>query len=246
MDAWKIYERMIAQILANQVSTGLCVTPNARMVGHLSGVLRQIDVLIEPRHGPDSQRRSIVEAKRIARKVHVKDVEHLLGMMDDVGARFGYLVCPTGHSDAALHRAQSTVRICLVPLDRIADFDPATWPGCRMSQCRDGRIFWDGYPQVELKAVRANNPAEASKVFPYPQKVGKCDKCGMFHAHCLTCGDTLLVPHDDESDIGRQCSCRLPWFWIGSIEPDEQGRPAAELHLVMGQGNVTTVNRRPL
>jgi hypothetical protein len=72
-------------------------------------------VLIEPRHTPDILRRSIVEAKRIERKIHVKGVEMLLGMMDDVDARHGYLVCPTGHSNAALQRAQDSVRICLIP-----------------------------------------------------------------------------------------------------------------------------------
>jgi hypothetical protein len=55
-----------------------------------------------------------------------------------------------------------------------------------------------------------------------------------------------MVPHQDEGDIGRQCGCRLPWFWIGSIEPDDNGRASGELHLVMGFGNTVTVNRRPL
>lgn len=244
MEAWKIYERMIAQLFSEQISTGLCVTPNARIMGKQSGVLRQVDVLIEPRHMPDYRRRSIVEAKRIARKIHVKDVEHLLGMTDDVGARFGYLVCPTGHSDGALRRAQDTVRICLVPLDRIADFDPQLWPAC-LGGCGDGRIFWDGFPQIEMKAMRADDPSGHIREFAFRQKVGKCDVCGSFHAHCMTCGDTLLVPHDDESDIGRQCSCQFPWFWIGSIERDEHERPVAELHFVIGTA-VTTVNRLPL
>lgn len=146
MEAWKIYERMIAQLFMHQISTGLCVTPNAGIMGQRSGVLRQVDVLIEPRHLPDSLRRSIVEAKRIERKIYVKDVEHLIGMMDDVDARFGYLVCPTGHSDGALRRAQDSIRICLVPLDRIADFDPTAWPEC-LGKCKEGRIFWDGFPK---------------------------------------------------------------------------------------------------
>ena len=246
MEAWKIYERMIAQLFADQVSTGLCVTANARIMGARSGVLRQIDVLIEPRHTPDILRRSIVEAKRIERKIHVKDVETLLGMMDDVDARHGYLVCPTGHSDAALRRAQESVRLCLVPLDRIADFDPTAWPEC-LGSCKDGRIFWDGFPQVEIRAVAADDPLGRIKLLAYPQKVGKCDVCGAFHVHCLSCSDTLIVPHDvGEEDCGHQCSCQLPWFWLGSIEADELGRRTAELHLVIGAGNVATVNRRPL
>lgn len=246
MAPWKTYERMIAQLFADQAATGLCVTPNARIKGRISGVMRQVDVLIEPRHSPDGRRRSIVEAKRVRRRIHVKDVEHLLGMMDDVGARFGYMVCPSGHSDAAQRRAQDTVRICLVPLDRIADFDPTAWPPCKALGCSGGRIFWDGFPQVELNVIRTDRPGSELMVLPYPQKVGKCDACGAFHAHCLTCGDTLMIPHDNEGDTGHQCTCRLPWFWIGSIEPDDHDRPSAELHLATGFGKIMTVNRRPL
>lgn len=246
MKAWKVYERMIAQLLADQISTGLCVTPNARVMGTRSRVLRQIDVLIEPRHTPDYQRRVIVEAKRIERKIHVKDVEHLLGMMDDVNARYGYLVCPAGYSDGALRRAQDTVRICLMPLDSIADFDPTTWPEC-LGRCTGGRIFWDGFPQVELKLIRPDDPTGAVRVLAYPQKVGKCDVCGAFHVHCLACGDTILVPYDvDGNDSGHQCSCGLPWFWLGSVEVDELDRPVAELHLICGLNGGVTVNRRPL
>jgi hypothetical protein len=38
----------------------------------------------------------------------------------------------------------------------------------------------------------------------------------------------------------------MPWFWLASIETDEIARRSAELHLVMGMGNVETVDRRSL
>ena len=246
MAPWKIYERMVAQLFADQSVTGLCVTPNARIHGVVSGTLRQIDVLIEPRHAPDPTRRAIVEAKRFKRRIHVKDVESLLGMMDDVAARYGYLVCPAGHSEAALKRAQDSVRICLVPLDRIADFDPTLWPECRGERCTTGRVFWDGFCQVDLTATRADASSAAPKHIVTPQKVGKCESCGAFHVYCFGCSDMLLVPHADESDDGRQCSCALPWFWIGSIEEGDDQRTSAELHLVAGFGELLTVNRHPL
>lgn len=244
MESWKVYERMIAQLFADQLSTGFSVTPNARIVGSLTGVARQIDVLIEARHDTDNSRRAIVEAKRRSRAIHVKDVESLLGMMDDVEARFGYLVCPAGHSDAALKRAQGTVRICLVPLDRIRDFDPTAWPPCRRERCAAGRIFWDGFPQVELKAQPVASGG-APVILAYRQKVGKCETCGSFHVECSACGETLFIPHDDENDAGRQCACRQPWFWLASIERDELGRPSAELHFIFGL-TIYTVNRRSL
>ncbi|MEI4507443.1 restriction endonuclease [Sphingopyxis sp. CCNWLW253] len=248
MKPWKIYERMIAQLLVDGLSTNLAVTVNARIRGAITGVLRQIDVLIEPRHDSDNSQRAIVEAKRRRRAIDVKDVETLLGMMDDVEARFGYLVCPTGHSEAALRRAQDTVRICLVPLDRIADFDPTAWPACRAPRCATGKIFWDGFPQVEMAGVPlalVGNAIDAAAHVGFPQMVGKCETCGAFHASCLTCGDILLVPHADDEDYGHQCSCRSFWFWLGSIERDAHGRRSAELHLVI-LATVHTVNRRSL
>ena len=179
MEDWKVYERMVAQLFVDQLNSNLCVTPNARVIGRYTRVARQIDVLIDFRHDTDNRGRSIVEAKRRKRAIDVKDVEALLGMMDDVEARFGYLVCPTGYSDGAFRRAQDTVRICLVPLDRIQDFDPAAWPSCRRPGCSTGHIFWDGYPQVELLAKPANAPCAPSRLLAYPQKVGKCDACRM-------------------------------------------------------------------
>ncbi|MGL4560120.1 MAG: restriction endonuclease, partial [Afipia sp.] len=148
---WEIYERMIARLIADQASTEFCVTPNARIVGKISGRSRQIDVLMETRHDTDNTRRVIVDAKKRTRKIDVKEVETFIGMMEDVQATHGYLVSPSGHTKAAEKRAQQTVSIRIVPLDRLTDFDPTTWPECRRMGCRHGRIFWDGYPELSLK-----------------------------------------------------------------------------------------------
>ncbi len=244
---WEVYERMIARLIADQLSIGLCVTPNARVEGRISGRQRQVDVLIDARHDTDNSRRIIVDAKSKKRKIDVKDVEAFRGMMEDVDATHGFLVCPAGHTKAAERRAQSAVGICLVPLDHIADFDPGTWPRCRRSGCEHGRVFWDGYPEVwlDLKAIDGSSGTSPVRE-AFVHSVGKCDRCGKFHVLCETCDRILYVPEDDESDIGHQCGCRLPWFWLASIEGDEKGRRSAELHLVTGMGNVETVDRRSL
>jgi hypothetical protein len=238
---------MIARLMADEASTGLCVTPNARVTGRISGRRRQIDVLIEARHDTDFSRRVIVDAKQKKRKIDVKEVEAFRGMMDDVEATHGYLICPSGHTKAAERRAQSAVSICLVPLDRILDFNPETWPRCARSGCRDGSIFWDGYPEISLDLVEVageQNGTPIRKAFVH--SVGKCDRCGRFHVHCETCDQLLYVPEDDADDTGHQCGCRLPWFWLASIESDGSGRRSAELHLVTGMGRVETVDRRSL
>src|SRR3546814_2595130 len=80
---WKLYERLIARLMADQLSTEFCVTPNASILGAITGIKRQIDVLIEARHDTDNSRRIIVDAKRRKRKIDVKDVETFRGRSEE-------------------------------------------------------------------------------------------------------------------------------------------------------------------
>lgn len=242
-EGWKLYERLVARLIADQISTKLCVTPNAWVLGSITGIKRQIDVLIEARHDSDNSRRVIVDAKRRKRKINVRDVETFRGMMEDVGATHGYLVCPSGHTAAAEKRAQTAVSIHLLPLDKLEDFDPRTWPRCSLTNCKSGRVFWDGYPEITLDLMAPDGTLIRCA---FVHKVGKCDRCGVFHVFCASCRQILCVPENDETDIGHQCPCRLPWFWLASIEQDERGAQSAELHLVTNFGEVRTVNRRSL
>ncbi len=214
---WEVYERLIARMMADQATTQLCVTPNARVRGRISGISRQLDVLIEHRHDRGDDCRIVVDAKSSRRKVDVKEVEMFLGLMQDVGATHGYLVCPSGYTKAAEKRAQSAVALRLVPLDRLEGFDPTKWPKCMESKCTKGRVFWDGYPELSLKG-RPLVGDPSIRVIPFVHYVGKCDKCLRFHVHCLTCDKILLVPEDDLEDVGHQCDCKPPWFWLASIE----------------------------
>lgn len=244
---WEAYERLVARLMADQLPTEYCVTPNARIVGRITGRKRQVDVLIDLRHDSDNSRRLVVDAKRRRRKIDVTDVEAFCGLMEDVGATHGYLVCPHGHTKAAQRRAQTAVPIRLLPLDRLGDFDPSTWPQCLNSHCNGGRVFWDGYPEITM-ALQKLAPVEDGAVtqMPFVHYVGKCDRCGRFHVKCVTCSQILSVPEDDDDDCGHQCACRLPWFWLASIEKDDSGYQSAELHAVLGLGQVLTVDRRSL
>jgi len=135
---WEVYERMVARLIADQSGADLCVTPNARVMGKISGTARQIDVLIDARHDTDNTRRLIVDAKHRRRKVDVKDVEGFLGLVNDVGATHGYLVTSSGFTKAAEKRAQMTVSIRIMPVDRLENFDPSTWPKCKNLNCNRG------------------------------------------------------------------------------------------------------------
>ena len=243
-DDWQEYERLVASMLLNEISPHLCITPNARVRGRISQRSRQLDVLIDARHDTDNSRRIIVDAKKRKRKIDVTHVEAFRGLMEDVGASHGYLVCPTGHTEAALRRAQDLVTICLLPLDRLHSFDPSSWPKCQQSKCAHGRVFWDGYPAISARGLAVS---PSSLVYPkeiaYVHNVGKCDRCGQFHVLCRTCNE-LFSLDDDEGE--HQCACKLPWFWLASVERDEHGHPSAELHAVLGTGKVITVDRRPV
>jgi hypothetical protein len=206
---WEKYERLIAQLIANQVTTNLCVTPNAKLIGRISQRKRQIDVLIDLRHNTDNSPRIIVDAKLRTRRVDVKEVEAFRGLMEDVAA----LVCPTGYRKAAERRAQRAVSVRLVPLEHLDDFDPATSPNCLAPRCRDGLVFWDGYPELSFKAVPVSVLVGLKpQWFSYVHYIGKYDRCGRFHVKCPTCGEIMAPPEDDESDVGRQCGCKMPWF----------------------------------
>lgn len=241
---WERYERLVASMAADQLSTDMCVTPNAYVRGKISGRKRQIDVLVDARHDTDNSRRIIIDAKHRKRKVDVKDVESFRGLMEDVGATHGYLVCPKGYTSAAQRRAQKKVSMRLVPLNQLDGFDPNSWPLCQAPQCGAGRVFWDGYPGISVKLQPlAGDP----KLATFVHCVGKCDRCGRFHVHCLTCGDVLSIPENDPDDVGHQCSCRPPWFWLASIEEDSQGVESAELHAVLTfNGRIMTSDRRSL
>ena len=240
--SWEVYERLIARMFADQIQTDLCVTPNAYIFGEITGTKRQIDVLIDDRHNTDNSRRIIVDAKKRARPLDVTDVEAFLGLMDDVRATHGYLVSSSGHSKAAEKRAQEAASLRIVPLDRMENFDPSSWPRCLKNGCAKGRIFWDGYPEIYLVARSTVTPADR-RVVRFIHYVGKCDRCGRFHVLCTTCGDLMSVSEDDEQDVGHQCRCNGPWFWLASIEEDHEGRKSAELHSIHGDKVVTETRR---
>jgi hypothetical protein len=231
----------------NELSTDFSVTPNARLIGRLSQRSRQIDVLIDLRHDRDNSRRVIVDAKKRMRKIDVTDVEAFRGLMDDVAATRGYLVCPKGYTKAADRRARAAaVSIRLIPLDHLDEIDPKTWPTCRVSTCERGRVFWDGYPAMILRLAPRPGEDPLSEV-TFVHNVGKCDRCGAFHVQCQTCRDILYLPEEDDSDYGHRCSCEPPWFWLASVEEDEQGFRSAELHVIrLPDGEIAKADRRPL
>lgn len=247
MPDWEKYERLVARLIADQISTDQCVTPNAQIKGVISSRKRQIDVLIDQRHDTNNTNRIIIDTKIKKRQIDIKDVESFLGLMEDVQATHGYLVCPNGYTKSAERRAQESISLRLLPLDRLDDFDPSMWPNCVAKKNCKGKVFWDGYPAVDMSSNSIEYPHQVEEIITYIHYVGKCDKCRNFHVKCTTCNFIFLPSYDDQNDCGMQCKCRMPWFWLASIETDEKGTESAELHFINGiASTVTTASRRSL
>jgi len=97
---WKQYEAYVKGALRRRFPSAP-VRANVYLPGKLSGVRRQIDVLVETTPA------IAVDCKCYKRKVDVKHVETFLGMLQDIGFRCGIMVTTKGYSKAAEKRARS-------------------------------------------------------------------------------------------------------------------------------------------
>lgn len=235
MKKWRAYERLVAMMLTGEYDSSFTVVPNARITGLLSGRKRQIDVLVDFRYDCDMDRRIIVDAKDGRRKVDIKEVEAFEGLMRDVQARYGFLVCSAGHTKAAKTRAQDSIGIRLVSSDEVEKLDLDSWDACLSPDCLQGLVLWDANPSLLI-----NNSIW------HINAVGKCDECGLFHVWCWGCGQRKVLAREDE----WHCGCSVPWFWLTSIEDDAilDGKTTNGNYLlfVLNETNYQVVDRRPL
>lgn len=118
---WQKLELLVASI-QRQLAPGAKVTHNARVEGRLSETSRQIDVLVEQFVG-QYQIRIALDCKDYKTPVDVKAVEEFHGLMLDIGAHKGALVCPAGFTKSAKKRAKKLE----VELFSPADTDPHKW-----------------------------------------------------------------------------------------------------------------------
>lgn len=144
MKSFKIYERVVAKFISEEYSSDeWTVIPNAHITGYISKRKRQIDVLIDYRFEHDLQRRIIVDAKERKRPIDVKEVESFEGMMKDVGAQRGFLVCTNGYTKAAINRAQQCIVLKIIREDELDAWVIDSWDYCLNPQCEGGLILWD-------------------------------------------------------------------------------------------------------
>ena len=96
-------EILVAKI-QKQLAPDAEVIHNAKLDGRNSRQKRQIDVLVRQKIG-QYEMMIVLDCKDYARPVDVKGVEEFHGLIDDVGANKGALVCPKGFTEAAKQRA---------------------------------------------------------------------------------------------------------------------------------------------
>lgn len=94
----------LVQKIQKQLAPKAEVLHNVKMPGRLCGQDRQIDVLVREKVG-QYEINIIIECKDHKRAIDVKGVEEFSGLLDDVGAQKGVLVCPMGFSELAKKRA---------------------------------------------------------------------------------------------------------------------------------------------
>jgi Restriction endonuclease len=100
---WRQFERAVHSELEGKFP-GSTIRHDVRLLGELSGVPRQIDVLVEEVL-PGGNVRTAVDAKQHARPIDVKEVESFIGLLRDAKVESGIMVSASGYSEAALTRA---------------------------------------------------------------------------------------------------------------------------------------------
>ena len=102
---WREYEEQVLSELTRRYPNA-SIRRNVMVPGRHSGVVRQLDLLIEELV-LDSPIRIVVDAKHRRDRIDVNDVEAFLSMMSDVDAHRGLLISSSGYTKAALGRAHS-------------------------------------------------------------------------------------------------------------------------------------------
>jgi Restriction endonuclease len=120
---WRRFENVVAEITRDLSPFGAEVLQDQRLIGLITGVPRQIDILVRtPSDAGDVT--LVVDCKDHKAPVDVKDMEAFLGLLEDVGANRGAIVSALGFSEAAIKRA---VRRGVDPLTYI-DVESVDWP----------------------------------------------------------------------------------------------------------------------
>lgn len=99
---WKKFEELVAGV-QRELAPDASVATNTHLLGRRSQTQRQIDILIE-QHVGQFDLRIAIDCKDHKDPVDVKDVEEVIGLIDDIGANKGAIVAANGFTAAAKKR----------------------------------------------------------------------------------------------------------------------------------------------
>ena len=118
---WEQLEHLVVSI-QQQLSPDATVSHNVKLDGVDSETKRQIDVLVEQNIG-QYRMRIVIDCKDYSKPVDVKGIEEFQGLVQDVRAQKGALVCPSGYTKSAKRRAKKLQIDLYSPIDT----DPHKW-----------------------------------------------------------------------------------------------------------------------
>jgi hypothetical protein len=120
------YENGIADILEYLADASAVVKRNVHLPGKLSGVQRQVDVLVQGKVYANDGSTLVVDAKRWRAPVDVADVGSFIDLVRDVGAGYGLLVTNSGSSPGGMTRARSegSVQVDVLPVEQLLAWRP--------------------------------------------------------------------------------------------------------------------------
>ena len=121
MTDYKDLEKLVAKI-QQDLAPNAEVIHDVHLTGRKSGRKRQIDILVRDRIG-QYEIQIVIDCKDYKKPADVKSVEEFHGLLDDVGAQKGVLVCPSGFSRTAKTRAEGLQISLYSPVDT----DPHKW-----------------------------------------------------------------------------------------------------------------------
>lgn len=113
---------LLVQRIQKQLAPKAVVLHDVKLPGRNSGVMRQIDVLVQETIGQYTIN-IIIDCKDYKNAIDVKGVEEFAGLLHDVGGQKGVLVCPKGFTKSAKTRAEGLQIDLYSPVDT----DPHKW-----------------------------------------------------------------------------------------------------------------------
>jgi len=125
--AWKRYEKQIGDVIRQRAQGPVEITPDAKLDGRLSGVTRQVDILVEGSFAGIADAVMAVDCKCFSEKVDVKDVEAFLGMLEDIGVHLGMLVTTVDFTPGAKRRAVKVVQEVVPLVDIVIFEETSSW-----------------------------------------------------------------------------------------------------------------------